>query len=806
MTTGPSTCFNCPYVSRMSDLMPERPMPQSFVSRKAHARFRPRLLRIGRRWLCALALLSWLAGAGVAQEERIYDQEPFDIILLDAANQNRELYVLPLDLPDRKLPDNPNPNATLRVRLVSDPEQELEVAWRGIARVELFEQRILQRARELIRLRKFDSAFQHLTFLHDNYPNVAGLSATLDQLLYGEAAVLYRDKQYERALLLLDEIYQRQADRQRVDVALTRILQDLLVLRFQAKDFRDARRIFDVARQRYDSTLSRFLNEWQQRFERAARAKMQQAHALLEEGREREAFLIARQVAEIWPATEGAAELLRETTRRYPLLTIGVLQAPANPDFPTSFHWGARRAERLLTRKLLELDEIGPEGGMYRAVVGEAEVAPDGRTFTLHFPPDAPAGRFFRGPTVARELLTRAEPTSPDFDRQWAAVLDRIRVPDVYDVEVLLRQPHLRVQSLLGIPLTETAIGKSSNAWSPYHHSTEESAGGAFVANPAYALAGAAQPREIVERVFENPRRAVQGLRRGEIDLLDRVFPADVANLQRDANLQVRAYCVPSLHLLVPNPARVYSGHRGFRRALTYATDRQRILRSELLGGRELTGCEVLSGPFPRGIDGDDPLAYAYDFQINPRAYDPRHARTLMQLAQIEIQREAQKNQETVPPMTELVVAFPPSELARVACAAIIEDWKLLGLTCVLRPLAPQEAWPVDEDWDFFYLDCVMQEPLVDAPRLLAADGLAGCTSPHLNLALRQLQRATSWKEAGDRLRAIHQICSDDASVIPLWQLVDHLAFRPELGGVSNNPVTTYQNIEGWSLQYANPE
>ncbi len=393
----------------MSDLLPVLPMPPSLASRMARARIPSRTLPGGRRWPCVLGLLLGLAASSLAQEEKIYEQEPFDIIVLDAANQNRELRVLPLDLPGRKLPENPNPNAALRARLVSDPEQELEVAWRGIARVELFEQRVLQRAQERIRARKFDEAFEHLTFLHDNYPNVSGFAATLDQLLYGEAAVLYRDKQYERALLLLDEIYQRQADRRKVDAALSRILQDLLVLRFQASDFRDARRIFEVARQRYETTLSDFLNSWQQRFERAARNKMQQARALLEEGSERQAFVTARQVVEIWPATDGAAALLRETTRRYPLLTVGVLQPSVKPDFPTTFHWGARRVDRLLTRKLFELDEVGPEGGIYRAVVGEAEVAPDGRTLSLRFPPEAQPGSFFSGPTVARELLNRAD-------------------------------------------------------------------------------------------------------------------------------------------------------------------------------------------------------------------------------------------------------------------------------------------------------------------------------------------------------------------------------------------------------------
>jgi hypothetical protein len=175
-------------------------------------------------------------------------------------------------------------------------------------------------------------------------------------------------------------------------------------------------------------------------------------------------------------------------------------------------------------------------------------------------------------------------------------------------------------------------------------------------------------------------------------------------------------------------------------------------------------------------------------------------------LAQIEMQKEAQKNQETPPQLTSLVLAFPASELARVACASMVEDLKLLGIDCTLQPLAPGSCWPEDDTWDLLYLDCVLEEPLVDAPHLLATDGLAACSSPHLNLALRQLQRATNWNQAGDRLRAVHQICFDDTSVIPLWQLVDHLATARELTGLADQPITPYHGVENWTLQYVTPQ
>ncbi len=222
-----------------------------------------------------------------------------------------------------------------------------------------------------------------------------------------------------------------------------------------------------------------------------------------------------------------------------------------------------------------------------------------------------------------------------------------------------------------------------SPIWQP-----AESANQSYVANRTYLLAASGEPREVLERMFDSPQQALRALRRGEIDLVDRVFPADVDALQRDESLQVRAYRLPSLHVLVPNPTRPYTANRLFRRCIVYALDRQRILQQELLAGRDLPGCRLISGPFPLGIDPDDPLGYASDTRIEPRSYDPRHARTLLQLAQIEIQAEAQKNQQPRPELTELVLAHPASDLARLACAAMADDLKVLGVNCSVRDAA----------------------------------------------------------------------------------------------------------------------
>ncbi len=110
----------------------------------------------------------------------------------------------------------------------------------------------------MIQTRQFDEAFEHLTFLHDNYPQVPGLEDTLDRLLYGEALALYSVQEYERALLLLDEIHQRKADQRGVINGLRRVLDSMLTARVAAGDYRDARRTYDVARSGTVHRLRRF--------------------------------------------------------------------------------------------------------------------------------------------------------------------------------------------------------------------------------------------------------------------------------------------------------------------------------------------------------------------------------------------------------------------------------------------------------------------------------------------------------------------------------------------------------------------
>jgi tetratricopeptide (TPR) repeat protein len=790
--------------------------------------------------VAAILLLTTLLAATPthvhAQSNRLIDSEPYDVIVLNEQNQGQVLKVLPLDLPGRKLPASPLPTDSIRVRLVSNPSEELEVSWSGIAKVELFEQLVLAEARQMISEGKFDEAFESLTFLHNQYPDTSGLDEAVDQLLYAEASSLYRQGELERALLLLDEIYQRTPTRRGLSAAMERVLDRTFEDAFQQRDFVQARRLYELANSKYAKSLPAMLQRWQQRMESVGTQALEALRADVAAGQLREAYMTGRRLMEIWPATPGAAELVRSVAARYPLLRVGVQQMPPGDSSVTSFeqwNWSARRAERLRTRHLFERAGIGPDGNEYECTVGEVELAETNRGLAIQTSPQA--AQRITAVHLAQLLLTISDPDNSWFRVPWAGLVERVGAGDLNRVEASFRRPHLRPVALLDVSLevlgdaevrrrfqpylspgTATAVTRLTTAPTTSEGSTasssaEAAAPGAdsamaapaeqrYLMNPEYFAATATQPREVVEQRYETPQRAVQALGRGEIDLIDRAFPADVPLLQRDARWTVTPYRVPTVHVLIPNFHRPHAGNRLFRRGLVYAIDREKILRRDLLGGAELAGCKVVSGPFSPGISADDPAAYGYDARIEPRAYDPRHARTLLQLAQLELMAAAEAASTAPPTLESLVLVHPDHEIARVACAEIVEDLKLIGLPCTLRMLPSGSTRPDDDDWDLLYVDYTISEPLVDAARLLGFDGLVGSSSPHLNLALRQLSRVDNWNRTGERLRVIHQLCFDDTTIIPLWQIGEHLVCRKGIQGMVAQPMTTYQNIENWRL------
>ncbi len=244
-----------------------------------------------------------------------------------------------------------------------------------------------------------------------------------------------------------------------------------------------------------------------------------------------------------------------------------------------------------------------------------------------------------------------------------------------------------------------------------------------FVVNPQYAFPGTQHPSEIVERYFSTSEEAISALRRGDIDVIDSLFPDDAARLKSDESLRVVAYDLPTIHVLIPSYNNPFTADQTFRRALLYGIDRQSILDTEVLGNNSIVGCQVISGPFPVGTRDHDPLAYAYDQRIPAQSYYPRLASILKTLAHRGLREMAGKRDVEIPSEIKLVIGFPGNQIARVACQAMSQYLQVIGIECELRELPPGMSTDPTGEVDLLYVQVAMWEPVIDArgcwPRLV---------------------------------------------------------------------------------------
>jgi ABC-type transport system substrate-binding protein/tetratricopeptide (TPR) repeat protein len=784
------------------------------------------------------------AGQGGAKADvpsRLVDRDPFDRLVLDGANQNAVIEVFPI--PEMRGGAKLDRTRPLRVRLISRPTQLYELNWSAVARIETHEEILVAEAEKLTTEKRFEEAFEYLDAIHRRDPKYPGLRKAVEVYLYLNAGHYFGKERYPEALSLLEELFRLNPSykhaNQTADLAsaIARLI-DQIMTRYMAKeDYVNARNMLIRVTNTYGDKQQATVEKWTKQLSDMAAGYRDKARQLAKDQRYREALPELANMTRVWPRVEGGEALVKEISERYPLVVVGVQQRAIRRDAELMDDWAARRTGRLVRRRLCEFVGKGPEGGRYESPLGNLEFSDDGRQITFSLRAIENADELtVNGYSIARRLAALADPNDPGYSPAWGSIVAGIAVQDVNQVRIDLRRPHALPPSLLQTTLdgpardstaaagavgqgasgqvasgqVKTANGPAANgaglpspdsiSAGPYVPAEQTAVENRFLANRQYAFYQARQPKELVEKLIEKPDRAINALKRGEIDIYDRIFPADVYRLRNDSSIALGQYAVPTLHVLVPNYAKPYPANKIFRRALLYALNREGILRSELLGGGSLPGCAAISGPFPAGTGASDPLAYGYDERIGPRAYDPRLGLTLVKLAATELANQAKKANQPEPKLETIVIGYPPTEVARIAIQAIGMQLEVIKLKVELRELPPDKLSDQDGGCDFVYRELAVNEPLADAPKLLGVKGLFSESSPYVGLALRRLEATGNWQDASLALKDLHRITYDDVTVLPLWQLAEYYAYRKWLRGVGDQIVTLYQNVENWQI------
>lgn len=776
----------------------------------ARLRLRSAAFALGRVFTLALFLTA--ARRNVEGQDipgRLMDQPPFDVLTLDRTNDNQVFKLYPIPLPGRRIPEKPKSADTIRVRLM-DSGEEYDVAWRHIEKLELYEQMVLAETRRFIAEGKLDDAFDSLEFLFSFYPQTPGLAEVRQSFLYASSAAAFRDQKFDEALSLLEELWSLNPNFRIGDTSasllsrLDTIADRLLARLVAAQDYRAARALLARLSKQYKAENEPFARKWRDELVRAAGVKLAEARTHFEAGKFVEAHEACAQALAIWPELAGATSLAADIGKKHPLVRVGVSQPVFAAD-PLSLHDpAARRVGRLQSPMLVERAALGVEGGTYISSVGKLERSDDGVSLSFQLANSSRVSAY----TLAEHLLRRAMVGDEDFESGWARRVKSVSIPNLNEVWIDFRSPPLLPEARLQLPLSRIAKPNEPlyRVLSKEPAPSKEGQVARWMVNDKAASFRSGQPAEIIERHFTDPQRAILALKRGEIDVLDQVFPGDVPALKGDESLRVEPYGGPTTHLLAVRSNDPFLQNATFRRALVYAVNRELLLSQGLLRGAKLPGFRTVSSPFPAPVNGLELPAYAYDERIEPRAYDPPLAKALVLLAENELRSAYQKLEKEVPKRRTLVIGHPADEVARIASRGIAKDWKRLGVEAKLVEFPSGVFDDVRKECDLVYLQLAAWEPLIDAGRLLAADGLAPASSPAIQLLLREVESAPNWPEARRRLTTLHRLLHEDVTLLPLWQTVDHYAFRRGALPAGAKRLSLYQDIETWHPAAARPQ
>ncbi len=745
----------------------------------------------------------------------VIDRVPFDRLTFDASNDNWVLDVDPLVL------EGVSPNAPINPKDQSDrllftmetdyPGRRWACPWSSLVKVERYSDLVLGEAEKAMQAKDYATAFRTLLFLSDlsDARGAGKIKQMMDECLYEDGHENLEAGNFGEALTAFEALYERQP-RYKVRGAgsllekITKCINEFIREKVEAGEYAAARSLLATLRLEYGNKVDEVMQFWELDMKKRALTRLQDVEKAVQAGDGMSAHKNVREVIYVMPSLVESVQKFNEIVERFPFVFVGVTQRAISRDVRRIEDWAARRVGYLIDRWIMEFQKPTDQGGKYIFPGGRLQAIDElGLKFRIQLTQPLPEGV---PPILTYELENRlhelATIGSDEYYIPWARLVKTIEIEDERSIVFTLKYPHVLPESLLVMPWFSKGDERLEENFGFYKPQSEKTEEVIYERNDRFPKVAGRQNPLIIERVYNNSAEATDALIRGELDVVDRVYPGDISRLRKDPMITVRPYLIPSVHMLIPNPRNDHMKSDSFRRALHFAINRDLIIKEIISGGSQIEGFKVVSGPFPEGTDVSNDLAYAYNRDVIPREHSALLALVLAQ--QYVTQETNRLENEGVPnpevEMPKVVLTFPSTETITAACTNMAQQWRAAGVEAELRPLPPGQLVPENDDWDLLYAEVQMQEPLVDAYRLFGRNGLVKLVDPTIEQALRKLDSSYKWRDISRNLRRVHQQSANNLSILPLWQIVDHYAYRKNVFNIGKDIVSLYQHLDEWRI------
>jgi peptide/nickel transport system substrate-binding protein len=701
---------------------------------------------------------------------------------------------------------------------VPNEMRDFKVKRSNIKKIEYFEDLLINECDRLVTVHDYTRAFECCLRVQTRNPGWAGLDDHVNRVLFAEGSSALIAGDGERGLRLLGELLGRKRDYpnllDQIGAAYCKRIERALKMGLYDRGRRVLHELVEIAPEHVliRSMRALYVNKANEIINGTTGLK----------GPERLDGLTA--ALRVWPELPGALPLYAKAFEAEPTLEVGVTDV-AVPLGPWVHTPADARLSRLLYRPILAGDDDdsrqGKRPGQLASLIESSDL---GRRMRIRVRPSvlwSDGSRPVSAIDVARDLVDRTDPHSPRYEARWADLLDRVEVTDESRVEVRLNRAPLKIGLWLLGPVGPAHASIDGRVATSSHDrplvtngvyrcfsAGEERVELRLRDDPGAPTSGETAAEKNGEASVPTPRirrireirlapgqSAVGQLMRGEVTLVDHVAPDQVAGLVSSGEIKVGSYTEPVIHVIAIDGRHPALRSRSLRRALSYAVDRKGLLEDHILKHAANDKDTFADGVFPRGSYADAP-------GVKPLESHPWLAKMLVAAARKELGG---------PPIT-LNFEYPAIPEVRAIAPKIADLFRTAGVEIVTSEVSPsrlEAELRAGRRFDLAYRVLRCTDPVFDVGTLLCpgyeappdANALASSASPRILQLLLQLERAAEWASARGLVLQIDREARDELPVIPLWQLIDHYAWRDRLTGPAATASNLYQGVATWEIK-----
>ena len=748
----------------------------------------------------------------------------------------------------------------LVVTLIGDQLTEYSLPMSAIDHILLFEDLILLRVDELIKEGDIRKAYELLLNVEREIPNWEKSVPRFEQLILAESTIRANEGDAYAALALLDEAAARNLQNPELRPRFGQIVGPMIQEAMDKEDYRKVRYL--IARIEKVVPDHELIQQSKNRLQQLVVSQLETAEQNYKQRDFPAAAKLAWKSSTVLPLQGNEKAAFSRIVARHQVLRVGVEDSDNDKQvFPVPQESRERLAE-LIEVPLFEpssADELTYFRSSYFEVWDPADLGREVVFSLRETRPHWQSQPVLTANTVAEALGHRIDESSPYFSSRLASFVKEISVRSPTQLRIRFSRVPLNIESLLRFPVTgfhqqvlaenadasanETADVKAAepeesedSSEKPtlpavlstrFRKASSDDTGRVFLRNspePDGLDGSQYHIAEVQEVRFTSRDKLLQSMIRGELDYLPHLLPWEVEAFKASGEFVTKQYSIPMTHVIAFNPMSDRIVNAQMRRALSFAVNREGILKSIVLKDEAMQHGRPTSAAWHLESYATEPneIPPAYNIRL---AYALRFAaERQLQLAELTkltdaARAEARKKKETFEPekfraetkvdyikLPRLRFVVEPEPTCIAAAERIMLYWQKIGFEVDLIK-GDQPGDPLtDGEWDMCYRRVRMEEPLLELWPLLANDSSLdmnrlGMFPDWMRQELINLDYASSFQDAQTRLFTIHNHISAEAFLIPLWEVDDFAVWRKSIIGMSERPLSTYQNVERWIVR-----